>query len=608
VKEAAVIPKTFEGIAPFNPDDREQFRLIPREVDGERIDVVFRKGNPGLTVAQVSERRAKGEDVISFSVCPELNPRTYIATECAPHIACEQDVAIQMRDGVTIYADIYRPASRSDPLPLLVVWGPFGKRPSEGQDEWKLMGVPPGTVSKMAKFEACDPAYWCHYGYAVANVDPRGVGNSEGNLQLWGPEDGRDGYDFIEWAAAQSWCNGRVALFGNSGVAMVQWRIAAEQPPHLACFAAWEATGDMYRESLTHAGIPRPGFDAMIAGACACKTWVEDAPNMLAQHPYFDKYWESKVPKWKDIKVPAYICAGLCHFHLRGSFDGFRHIRSPKKWLRVHREMEWPDTYNPENLEDLRLFYDRYLKNIHNGWEFTPRIRIDVMDAYGYDYAVRRPEKEFPLARTRYRKLYLDAASASLSYEETPAASEIEYDGETGAAAFGIRFHEETEITGYMKLRLYIECRGHDNMDMFVWVKKYGQNGDYLPVHCMNADYRGAWGYARGSRRKLDPRLSTDYNPVQAHKMDEPLEQGVVYPIDVEIWPHSRIWHKGEELRVEITGNFVRTDWYEDGHLNFYTDNGAGRHVIHTGGEYGSYLQIPFVPPKYASGEYEYRG
>lgn len=58
--------------------------------------------------------------------------------------------------------------------------------------------------------------------------------------------------------------------------------------------------------------------------------------------------------------------------------------------MRAHRDFEWPDSYNPENLEDLKKFFDRYLKDIHNGWEFTPRVRIDVMDAYDYDYASKR--------------------------------------------------------------------------------------------------------------------------------------------------------------------------------------------------------------------------
>jgi hypothetical protein len=60
--------------------------------------------------------------------------------------------------------------------------------------------------------------------------------------------------------------------------------------------------------------------------------------------------------------------------------------------------------FTPENLEDLRRFFDRYLKGIRNGWELTPRVRIDVMDADDSDHASKRAEAEFPLARTQYRE------------------------------------------------------------------------------------------------------------------------------------------------------------------------------------------------------------
>ncbi len=607
MREQAELERASMPKIEYDPADTEHFKTKKRDCFGEEVDVIFRKGKPGMTIEEVNAARAEGKNVMEHSICPALNPRTYIATTVPPHIICEQDVVCTLRDGTKIYADIYRPADTTEPVPLIISWGTFGKRPNEGQDSWKLMGVPPATVSTMAKFEAADPAYWCRHGYAVANVDPRGVGNSEGDIQSWGFEDANDGYDFVEWAAQQSWCSGRVTFFGNSGVAMVIWRIAATCPPHLACIAVWEATGDMYRESITNGGITRTCFEEMMLNSIACKGWIEDMVSMLKTHPYFDNYWLTKVPQYSKIKVPAYICAGLCHFHLRGSLDGWRKIRSPKKWLRVHREMEWPDTYANENLEDLRKFYDRYLKDERNGWEMTPRVRMDVMDAYGFDASVRRPEDSFPIKRTEYKKLYLDAANQSLSYEPVAEVSEVEYDGKTGSCSFGIKFNEDTEIIGYSKLHLFIECRGHNNMDMFPWIKKYKADGTYVPVSCMGEDYRGAWGYFAGNRRELDEKLSTDYNPVQAHLKDEPMEQGEIYEVEIEMFPHSRLWHKGEELRLEITGEFVKTDWYEDGHLDFETDNGNGKHVIHTGGKYASYLQIPVIPPKYVSGNFVVR-
>lgn len=617
---------TLPGMPTYDPNNKELFKTVTREINGKKVDVIFRKGNPGLSYEKANELRAAGKPVGDFSICPDLNPRTYVATSVAPHVICQQDMAMKLPDGVRLYFDLYRPANTSEPLPLIVCWGPFGKRPHEGQDGWKLMGVPPQTVSEMAKFEAADPGFWCRHGYAVANVDPRGIGHSEGDVVLWGEEDGKDGANFIDWAAEQGWCNGRVTMFGNSGVCMVVWRIAAQQPKHLTCIAAWEGTGDMYRESLTYNGIPRPFFENFITSSCACETWIEDNCNMIVAHPFDDDYWRTKYPDWSKIRVPAYVCAGLCHFHLRGSCEGFRKIRSPKKWFRMHRDMEWPDTYNPENMLDLLRFWDRYMKDERNGWEFTPKVRVDVMDAYDYDYYRNKPEDNFPIPRTVYKKLYLNAEKMDMSYEPFENESEVVYNNyleyknldenydvteDSGLINFDYKFTEDTELIGYFKLHLNIECRGYDNMDMFFRILKLGVDGQYLPLDCMKFNFVGAWGQGRGARRELDPKLSTDFCPVQAHQKDEPMEQGVVYPVDYEIQPTARIWHKGETLRLQISADFKLNEWYEDCRMKFIVDNGEkgeAKHVIHTGGQYDSYLQIPTIPPKYTAGDYVYKG
>ena len=152
---------------------------------------------------------------------------------------------------------------------------------------------------------------------------------------------------------------------------------------------------------MTENGIPCPGFVNFVMGGQSGPGYIEDFVAMLEEYPLINGYWESKIPQFEKIRIPAYITGGWSHLHLRGAVNGFRNIRSPKKWLRIHREFEWPDTYAWWNQEDLKRFFDRYLKGIRNGWELTPRVRIEVMDAYDYDFQVNRPEKEFPLARTR---------------------------------------------------------------------------------------------------------------------------------------------------------------------------------------------------------------
>lgn len=568
--------------------------------NGTEMETVYREAKRPIDPDSDVGAEGAGMNAMAMGVCPKFNPRTY---EAAPGIICEQDVPVKLRDGVTIYTDIFRPANERS-VPALISWSFYGKRPGEGMSEWQIMGVMPGTVSKLAKFESPDPLYWCYKGYAVANVDPRGVGHSEGDVCIFGTQDARDGYDFIEWLAEQWWCSGRIGMAGNSCVAMTQWRIAALCPPHLTCIAPWEGTSDIYRESMFEGGVPALTFNEFIVGTVAGEHGVDDLVAMGKRSTLMNAYWADKIPDFSKIKIPCYATACWNHFHLRGAFEGFRKIKSKKKWMRAHRDFEWPDAYSAEYLPELNLFFDRYLKDIHNCWESTPRVRLEVQDAYEHLAFKNRPEETFPLKRTEYKKLYLDAAKNTMSFEPAAAESKYAYDGSTGLANFDIRFDEDTEITGYMKLRLWMEAEGHDDMDLFVNIQKLSTTGEWLPVSVLGEPHPGAWGKMRVSHRALDPDRSTDFQPVQSHLKEEKLRPGEVVPVDIEIVPTSRFWHKGQSLRVQLAGRYIREGWFEP--LSWETDN-HGAHIVHSGGKYDSYLQIPVIPPKFQDGDCIYR-
>ena len=580
-----------------------QFFTLKEVFKGEEIEAIYRVSRKPVENQEAVDL-ANSEDPMARmgqGFCPAFNQRVY---DAAPGIICEQDVAVKMRDGVTIYTDIFRPKNCPDQIPVIVSWSWFGKRPGEGMSEWQIMGVPPQTVSNLAKFESPDPMYWCYNGYAVANVDVRGAGHSEGNVHMFTHQDSEDGYDFIEWISQQDWCNGKVGMAGNSGVAMHQWRIAAYQPPHLACIAPWEATTDLYRESIYEGGIPALSFNEFIAAQVTGPGGVDDQVAMARKYPLMNAYWQDKIPDFSKIRLPIYATAGFSHFHLRGSVQAFRKAKSRKKWIRMHRDFEWPDSYNPDNLEDLKRFYDRYLKDIHNGWELTPKVRIDVMDAFDCDYQSERKENEFPLERTEYKRYYLDANSMTMQDSPVAAKSSISYEGNTQEAVFDMEFTEDTELTGYISLRLFVEADGHDDMDMFFNIQKADKDGNWIPWTTLGEPHPGAWGKCRVSHRELDPELSTKFQPVMAHKRELKLSKGEIVPIDVEIVPSSRIWHKGEKLRIQIAGRYIREGWFEP--LAWDTDN-HGNHIIHTGGEYESFIQVPVIPPKFRSGDYVYR-
>jgi hypothetical protein len=156
-----------------------------------------------------------------------------------------------MRDGVRLYADIFRPASSDqEGVPAILPWSPYGKS-GAGPKGYAVMapfsaGIPKGKLSGYEKFEAPDPAEWCGRGYAIVNIDARGAGNSEGVIAAFGAQEAEDVWDTIDWLAAQPWCNGSVVMAGNSWLAISQINFAARMHhPALKALAPWECFSDM---------------------------------------------------------------------------------------------------------------------------------------------------------------------------------------------------------------------------------------------------------------------------------------------------------------------------------------------------------------------------
>ena len=99
-----------------------------------------------------------------------------------------------------------------------------------------------------------------------------------------------------------------------------------------------------------------------------------------------NELWENKIPDFDKITVPAYVVASYSNtLHTAGTFRAWRRMASQQKWLRIHNSQEWPDYYDEANVEDLRRFFDRYLKDEDNGWEQTPRVRYSILDLEGGD-------------------------------------------------------------------------------------------------------------------------------------------------------------------------------------------------------------------------------
>ena len=285
------------------------------------------------------------------------------ALPLSSEIIREKDVALTLRDGTLIYADVYRPANAA-PVPAIVNWAPYGKGDT---GIWHLdsklfpnrFGIARSRLSGLQSWEGNDPAYWCLHGYAVVQVDARGVFNSEGDIEFQSSQEGRDEHDAIEAIAALPWCSGKVGLAGNSWLALSQWRAATERPPHLAAIAPWEGMIDLYRDALVRGGVENTGFPTFVRDTVFGRGMVEDPVAALAEHPLIDEYWEDKIPDISRIEVPAYVVASYTNpLHVAGTLRAWAQLTGPK-WLRIHNTHEWPDFYNPHNIEDLRRFFER---------------------------------------------------------------------------------------------------------------------------------------------------------------------------------------------------------------------------------------------------------
>lgn len=557
-------------------------------------------------------------------------------------IILERDVPITLRDGITIYTDVFRPNDDKS-HPAILAMSPYGK---EIGSQWlddtpNHAGIPMEATSGLQKFEGPDPAYWCNHGYAIINPDVRGAYNSEGIILFFGSDYGRDGADIIEWAATQEWCSGKIGMSGNSWLAISQWFTAAQKPKHLAAIAPWEGLSDCHREIATRGGVMMPEFVKMLSDSFASTEngGIEDVITMMNEQAVMNNWWEDKEADLEAIDVPAYIVASYTNpIHTYGTLEGYRRISSKEKWLRIHNTGEWDDYYHQGHSEELRKFFDHYLKEKENGWENTPKVRVSVLNPGGKDI-VDRVEENFPIPRTKYQKWYLDSEKKRLG--ETVVVDEhyVEYDSERRKSGihFDMKMNGDTEILGYMKLRLWVEALDHDDMDLFVSVEKRRKNGFPYKFTLGPGMDMSAKGYMRVSMRALDEEKSTEENPRQSMKTEQKLKAGEIVPVDILIWPMGLKFKKGDILRVSVSPYKTKKMWtgpfklkmakitlpkegytyFPDDKQEMYTiggsemfagskvdtadmpkDHNKGRHRIYAGGKYDSFLYVPLIPDK----------
>lgn len=543
------------------------------------------------------------------SAYPGLNEHSYVlkkgsvqkegAMPLAADVLVDQDTPVTLRDGVTIRVDVYRPVDQKN-CPVILWYAPYGKRGSflnyDNFGHPTRMDIPREWEDGLNSFEAPNPSYWVANGYAVISPDPRGVGSSEGYALAWGSQQSLDEYDLIEWAAMQEWSNGKVGLTGDSYLAMSQYAVAGIRPPHLAAIAPWEGAFSPYKDTMARGGIKDLGFNNTLTSTIFTNTGVEDVPTLTKEHPFYDEYWMDKEPDIENVEVPAYVVASWTNaIHSQGTIQAFLGMGSKEKWLRISNTHEWTDYYKPEHVEDLRKFFDCYLKGLDNDWKETPRVRMSVLNP-GHEDIVDRPEKDFPVAEERDLYLTRKNGELVLSNEAQPEECTVSYDvAEEDGVRFSVKIDQPMEWIGYGSLKLFIELEAGDDTDVYAYVRKRDRNGNIVePVVVTDRFYPGPNGQLRVSCRKLDEKKSTALHPVLLQTGENKVVPHQIIPIEIPFWPFGMKWEEGETLELQICpiGKIVRPEFPQ---IPQTPSIGMGKQILRIGGQYNAMLRMPIV-------------
>jgi predicted acyl esterase len=581
-----------------------------------------------------------------------------LKTELRDGMRIAWDVPVAMDDGLVLRADVFLPQAAGR-YPALLSYGPYGKGLAfqDGyKTAWDIMcrdfpDAVAGTSNRYANWEVVDPEKWVPDGYAVIRVDSRGAGRSPGFLCHNNARETQDIYHCVEWAAAQSWCSGKVGMNGISYYASNQWRAAAAQPPHLAAICVWEGWSDAYRDGNRHGGIVcvfrknwqdmqvktvqhgvgERGAKSRVTGELVCGPETlgeaelaanrEDMWRELLAREMDDEYYRERTPDLSKITVPLLSAAnwGGQGLHTRGNFEGYLRAASRDKWLEVHGGSHWAPFYTDYGVNLQKKFFGHFLKGEDTGWDRQPRVLLQVrhVPEHGRERFVERHEQEWPLARTRWTQLYLNPQGMMLEPNPLTTERSVNYDATGDGLTFSTPpFTEDTEITGPSALRLFVSSSTTD-ADLFVVLRVLDPAGKEVVFQgALDPHTPIGQGWLRASHRKTDPARSAPYRPWHTHDEKQPLTPGTIYALDIEIWPTCIVVPKDYRIALTIRGR----DYVWDGAATtlsnmknpmrgcgpFEHDDETdrppavfgGRVTLHCGQERPAVLLLPVIPPR----------
>ncbi len=526
-------------------------------------------------------------------------------------VMLEENIMVAMRDGIRLAVDVHRPQS-SDRVPALLSMSPYGK---------ERQRLPGGFIAKKGQpypggifrqVEAGDTKYFVSRGYAHVIADSRGSAPSEGQWGLMAADEQQDGYELVEWCARQPWCDGNVAMVGESYYAQIQFLVAATQPPHLKAIVPFDGWTDIYRDLVFHGGLFSQGFfapwisivyDRILTelGTQPPEKWMpaqdiigDTVTRNPTDGPY---YWERSSCTMLDrIKVPIYHIISPTHYvHYRGQLIAYNKIDAPQKLL-FTAGMPWPLLYHPAMNEEMVRWLDYWLKGIDNGIMQEPPVLLFIQGSNEWRY-----ELEYPLQRTRWTKLYLhsDEKGASeppygLLTEQAPDSESPdsydypETDGLVDAnlpvlAYLTPPLAEDMEIIGPVSLTFYASSTATDT----AWIAKID---DVAPDGKFKVASKG---WLKASHREVDESRSRPGQPFHTHTNPTPLKPEEVYKFAIEIWPIFRNFKAGHRLRLRLASKDSRM--WDIANFHAVVEQPATNTIHHDRG-YPSHLLLPLIP------------
>ncbi len=522
----------------------------------------------------------------------------------APECPVEMREAwITMPDGVRLAADLYMPVGIGEgkSLPAILEYLPYRKTESRARNY--------GLYS-----------YFVERGYVVARVDIRGTGNSEGRLVPceYSDQEHEDGEAVIAWLSEQPWSNGNVGMFGISWGGFNSIQMARRGPPALKAVIAVDATEDLYQDDVHFMdGImhldswemsqdldnARPGApdyvvdEAYFRDRFDTRPWMMTYKRQQRDGPFWDR--ATLRGRYHEVKIPT--------FHIGGWYDGYRdslprmleHMKAPVKAMIGPWSHAWPhDPYPKPGVEwrhEAVRWFDQWLKGVDTGIMEEPRFAVYVRHWHPPGpYLETAPgfwrwEQGWPLRRVEQRVMHPQPnhTLSPLKPEKTvhqlrylPSVGveaggpvmwwgDVAYD-QRGTDAFSLVYDSDplaadTEILGFPRAVLQVAADA-TRANWFVRLCDVAPDGSVTQV--TGAGFNGTH---RSSARQ-----------------PEDIEPGQVFRLDVEMHFTSWVFPQGHRIRLSVNN----AQW-----PMLWPTPHAMTTSVHLGGERGSYLVVPVVPP-----------